>query len=194
NSGPTITTQPKSQTVSAGTATSFKVVATGTNLKYQWYYRTSSSGSWAKSTAACAATNTYTLTASQVTKARSGYQYRCVITDGSGNSVTSNTATLTVTSSGPTITTQPKSQTVSAGTAASFKVVATGTNLKYQWYYRTSSTGTWAKSTAACASTNTYTLAASSVTKARSGYQYRCVIKDENGSTVTSEAATLTIE
>ncbi|MBQ4374995.1 MAG: leucine-rich repeat protein, partial [Erysipelotrichales bacterium] len=131
---PVITTQPQSQTVSAGTATSFKVVATGTNLKYQWYYRTSSTGTWAKSTAACATTDTYTLTASQVTKARSGYQYRCVITDGSGNSVTSNTATLTVTSSGPTITTQPKSQTVSAGTATSFKVVATGTNLKYQWY------------------------------------------------------------
>ncbi len=192
-SGPTITTQPKSQTVNAGTAVSFKVVASGTNLKYQWYYRTSSTGTWTKSTAACATTNTYSLAASSVTKARSGYQYRCIVSDSTG-STTSNAATLTVNASGPTITTQPKSQTVSAGTAVSFKVVASGSHLKYQWYYRTSSTGTWTKSTAACATTNTYSLAASSVTKARSGYQYRCVVTDGNGQSVTSSAATLTVQ
>ncbi|MBQ2478176.1 MAG: hypothetical protein II510_01705, partial [Erysipelotrichales bacterium] len=88
----------------------------------------------------------------------------------------------------------PKSQTVAAGTPVSFKVAASGTGLTYQWYYRTSATGTWQKSTAACATTNTYSLAASSVTKARSGYQYRCVVTDGNGQSVTSSAATLTVQ
>ena len=124
---------------------------------------------------------------------RNGYQYRCVIKDQYGQSVTSEAATLTVVS-GVTITAQPQSQTVSAGTPVSFKVAASGADLTYQWYYRTSSTGTWTKSTAACATTDTYTLAASQVTKARSGYQYRCVITDGSGQSVTSNTAVLTVE
>ncbi|MBQ5543243.1 MAG: hypothetical protein IIU06_09300 [Erysipelotrichales bacterium] len=188
---PTITAQPKSQTAASGTAVNFKVTASGSGLKYQWYYRTSSSGTWAKSTAACATTNTYKLTASQVVSARNGYQYKCEVSN-SGGKVTSNTVTLTVVTK-PKITAQPSSKTVSAGNAVEFKVTASGGGLKYQWYYRTSSSGTWMKSTAACATTNTYKLTASQVVKARSGYQYKCVITNAAG-TVTSNIVTLTVK
>ena len=130
--------------------------------------------------------------ASSVVKARNGYEDRCVVTNKAG-SVTSEAAVLTlVLADKPVITSQPQSVTVKAGTAVSFTVEATGEGLEYQWYFRTSSTGTWSKSTASCANTPTYTLEAAKVVKSRSGYEYRCLVKNEGGS-VYSEAAVLTI-
>ncbi|MBQ1305405.1 MAG: immunoglobulin domain-containing protein, partial [Erysipelotrichales bacterium] len=189
---PVIIEQPKSQAVKPGTAVSFKVTAQGEGLSYQWYYRTSGTGTWAKSTSTCATTDTYTLPASSVVKARNGYEYRCVVTNKAG-SVTSEAAVLTlVLADKPVITSQPQSVTVKAGTAVSFTVEATGEGLEYQWYFRTSSTGTWSKSTASCANTPTYTLEAAKVVKSRSGYEYRCLVKNKGGS-VYSEAAVLTV-
>ena len=89
---PTITTQPKSATVALGSKASFKVVASGTALSYQWYYRTSSSGTWKAISAASGKTANYSLT----TAARhDGYQYRCKITNA-GGSVYTKTVTLTL--------------------------------------------------------------------------------------------------
>ncbi len=187
-----ITQQPSSKTVTPGTATSFSVKASGSNVKYQWWYRTSSSGKWQKSTASCATSATYSLTASQVNTARNGYQYRCAVYNDDGY-MTSAAVTLTVKDSAkPTITTQPKSQTVKPGTEVKFTVGASGTSLKYQWYYRTSSSGTWNKCTTNGATTATYTVPADKVVAARNGYQYYCEVSNTAGKT-DSSPATLTI-
>ena len=88
-----ITTQPVGKTVAEGATAKFTVKATGTGLKYQWQYRTSSTGKWQ----AASATGNKTATLSVPgTAARNGFQYRCKITDGSGNVKYSNAATLTV--------------------------------------------------------------------------------------------------
>ena len=61
--------------------------------------------------------------------------YVCVVSNSAGNA-TSNTATLTVTASstGPAISTQPVTQTVTAGAPVTFSVTANGTApLTYQW-------------------------------------------------------------
>ncbi len=89
---PTITTQPASKTVSAGTTVKFTVKASGGALKYQWYYRTSSSGSWTKCTGTGAATATLTVEAKAF---RNGYQYRCRVSNAAGYKY-SSAATLTV--------------------------------------------------------------------------------------------------
>ncbi|MBQ1305507.1 MAG: hypothetical protein IIY44_03830, partial [Erysipelotrichales bacterium] len=189
---PVIIEHPESLTVRSGNEASFKVVAEGEDLQYQWYYRTSETGTWAKSTATCANTDTYTLPASSVISWRSGYQYRCEVKNSAG-SVMSNEATLTVTKTPkPVIIEQPEDVTVRSGNEAVFKVVAEGEDLQYQWYYRTSETGTWAKSTATCANTDTYTVPASSVISWRDGYQYRCVVSTKGGY-VISDTATLTV-
>ncbi len=58
--------------------------------------------------------------------------YDCVVTNACG-SATSNAATLTV-NAGPSITTHPTNETVSAGATANFVVIAGGTApLSYQW-------------------------------------------------------------
>ena len=116
---PSITTQPANQTVTAGQTATFSVTATGTApLSYQWQKNgTAISG---------AASSSYTTPAT--TSSDNGALFTVVVTNSVG-SVTSNTATLTVNPApvAPSITTQPASQTVTAGQTATFSVTATGT-------------------------------------------------------------------
>ena len=181
---PKITTQPASKTVIEGDSVSFKVTATGGSLTYQWYYRKTSSDSWAAVSAASGKTDTYTLT----TAARhNGYQYRCKVKNIAGT-VYSKTVKLTVVNK-PAITTQPASKTVAEGTSVTFKVAATGGGLSYQWYYRKSSSDSWTAVSAASGKTAAYTLTAAA---RHDGYQYRCRVKNAAGS-VNSKTATLTV-
>src|SRR5256714_1549714 len=123
---PSISTQPASQTVTAGQTATFTVVATGTApLSYQWR----------KSGTAISGATAPTYTTPATTSADSGAQFTVVVTNTAG-SVTSNAATLTVNASAtaPSIPTQPASQTLAVGQTATFTVVATGTApLSYQW-------------------------------------------------------------
>src|SRR5205085_7228168 len=102
------------------------VTATGTApLTYQWQ----------KNGTAIGAAPTPSYTTPATTAADNGDQFTVVVSNAAG-SVTSTAATLTVTSVmvAPTITTQPASQTVSAGQTATFTVTAAGTApLSYQW-------------------------------------------------------------
>ena len=56
----------------------------------------------------------------------------------------------------------------------------------YTWQYKTATGTTWA--TTGASKTNTLTVTANT----NNGYQYRCIVKDDNG-TETSEPATLTV-
>ncbi len=183
--GVKITTQPTNATVVEGNNATFKVVASGTNLTYQWQVSTNGGSSWSNSPADGNKTATLTVPG---TLSRNGYKYRCVVKSGS-NSVTSNAATLTVTSGGLKITTQPVSVTMAAGGSATFKVVASGTNLSYQWQVCEAGKTTWKDSPATGSKTATLTVPA---TASRNGYKYRCVVKSGTSS-VTSSAATLTV-
>ena len=181
-SKPTITTQPASVKAYVGTTAKFTVQADGAT-GYQWYYRTSSSGTWSKSSTTGATTATLSVKAE--TK-RSGYQYRCKLTNSAGYVYTS-AATLTV-SEKPVITTQPASKTVSAGSTAKFTVKADGAE-SYQWYYRKTADASWAKTSMTGATTATLSVSA---TTARNGYQYKCAVKNAKGTTYSS-IATMTV-
>ena len=182
---PAITTQPKAASVVEGKTAKFTVAASGTGLSYQWYYRTSSSGSWTAVSAASGKTASYSLT----TAARhNGYQYRCKVSNIAGY-VYSGAVKLTVIST-PVITTQPKAVSVAAGKTAKFTVTASGENLTYQWYYRTSSSGSWTAVSAASGKTATYTLTAAA---RHNGYQYRCLVKNAAGK-VYSSTVKLTVK
>ena len=185
-SAPKITTQPKSVTVSEGSTAKFTVAASGSNLTYQWQYKSPGTSTWYNSGMTGAKTATLSVPA---TTARSGQQYRCKVT-GDGGSVTSSAATLTVTSSSkPVITTQPKSTTAAPGKTVKFTVAASGSNLTYQWQYKSPGTSTWYNSGMTGAKTATLSVPA---TTARNGQQYRCKVTNANGS-VYSSAATLTV-
>ena len=103
-----ITQQPKSQSIIAGKPLTLSVKATGDSLQYQWYYKKKGQTSFSvwknrtNATETVSPDNTW-----------DGIQLYCKITD-SGNSVSSNTVTVSVLS----ITTQPGNVTVAAGSSA----------------------------------------------------------------------------
>ena len=172
---PTITTQPASQTVTAGQAASFSVAATGTApLSYQWN----------RNGAVISGATSSSYTTPVTTSSDNGAQFTVVVTNVAG-SATSNAATLTVTAApvAPSITTQPTSHTVTAGQTASFSVAATGTApLSYQWQKNGASI--------AGATLSIYTTPAA--TTSDSGSTFAVVVTNTAG-TVTSSAATLTV-
>ena len=178
---PVITTQPANKTVAAGASATFQVAASGTGLTYQWQYKTSGSSTWHDKSGATSAS--YTTTAN--TK-YNGIQYRCVVSNA-GGSVTSAAATLTVTVAKPVITTQPKAQTAAAGETATFKVVAAGTGLTYQWQYSSDYGKTWHNKAGSTKATHKVTVKAS-----YNGYLYRCKVTNSAG-TVTSSKVRLTV-
>ena len=178
---PEIKTQPQSQTVALGEELTIKVVAAGTGLTYQWQYSKNNGASW---------TNWSGKTKSSVTfkgsTTNNGVLYRCVVKNASG-SATSGAAKLTVSGVKPSIRTQPQSLTVILGEELTFKVVAAGTGLTYQWQYSKNNGASW---------TNWSGKTKSSVTfkgsTTNNGVLYRCVVKNASGS-ATSGAAKLTV-
>ena len=187
--GPVINKQPQDAEITVGATATFKVVATGTGLTYRWQYKKNASDSWHNSTSATTGYNTATLQVAG-TAMRNGYQYRCVIMDDYGLSITSDTVRLTI--AGPVINIQPQDANAAEGETATFRVVATGTGLTYQWQYKKNASDTWHNSTSATAGYNTAVLTVVG-SAMRDGYQYRCVVTDYYGSRVTSNAATLTV-
>ena len=183
---PSISQQPTGQTVTEGSAAMFSVTASAGDSEtptYQWQQSTDNGGSWANIESATSAKYTTEAT----TTSMSGNQYRCVVT-GSGVSVISAPATLTVNAAATTITTQPSNVTVTEGETATFSVTATGSNLTYQWQQSTDGSA-WANISGATSSS--YTTQAA--TMDMDGWQYRCVVTDGNSNGVTSQAATLTV-
>ena len=86
--------------------------------------------------------------------------FRCVITDANGKSVTTETVNMInkATMAGPEIVTQPESQIKELGEKASFTVEATGTGLTYQWQFKTKDATEWSNSSVASAKTATWTM------------------------------------
>src|SRR5690348_3842774 len=169
---PSITTQPASQTVTARQSAPYSVIAAGTApLSYQWKKNgTAISG---------ATSSTYTTPAT--TSSDTGALFAVSVTNTVG-SATSNSATLTVNAAAvaPSITTQPASQTVTAGQTATFNVVAAGTApLTYQW----KKNGTAISG----ATASTYTTPAT--TTSDSGAQFTATVTNTAGN-VASSAAT----
>lgn len=181
--GPSISAQPQSQPVCAGTPATFSVTASGA-LSYQWQQSTDGGASF--SNIGSATSSSYTTAA--VTTAMNNYQYRVIVT-GQCNVTTSSAATLTVRTA-PAISTQPASTTLCLGTPASFSVTASGTSITYLWQVSTDGGTTY--TTAPGANTGaTYTTAAT--TTAMNNYRYRVVVSGTCTPAATSTAAVLTV-
>lgn len=180
--------QPKSIQVYDGDTAMFCNEVSGSNLSYQWQVLTSGSSVWKNSSMTGHATDVMKDPAAMK---RNGQKYRCVVTDGSGKTLTSSEATLTVKEVVLVITAQPSSLTVTEGQMAQFMVKANGKDLSYQWQYQPSGSTVWKNSGMTGNKSTTLSVPA---TKSRNGQKYRCVITDGYGVTKISNAATLTVK
>lgn len=167
---PSFTTQPVSQAVTAGLSATFTSAATGVPAPtYQWNKN---------GVPVTGATNaSYVITSVQPADAAN---YTVTATNSVG-STGSNVAALTVNTS-PTITTQPAAQAVTAGSSATFVVVATGTPAP---------TYVWKKDGNPVSGATNSTLILSSVQASDTG-NYTVTVTNTLGS-VVSNAAALTV-
>jgi len=185
---PTMAAPLPNQSVGAGQSASFIAYAAGSSpLAYQWRVSSNGGSTWNNVTTGTGGnTNTYTTGALQLSD--SGNVYDVVVTNSAG-SVTSSSATVTVSLQAPSITAQPTNQISTPGLPAFFSVTAAGSlPLTYQWSVGTSSNGPFVPITGAISST--YTLITSA---GNNNTNYECTVTNGLG-TVTSSPASLTVD
>ena len=94
----TILQQPESFTGKAGDTAVFSVMATGYQVSYQWQYQNAGSEEWRNSS--MAGSNSSILVVS-VNASRNGQKYRCVLTDGDGKMLVTDTVSLRIKAENP---------------------------------------------------------------------------------------------
>ena len=186
-SEPVITGQTPSVKLQAGATAKFTVEASGEGLSYQWQVSKDGGSTWKNCTSSGYDTKTLQFTAKL---SYSGWLYRCRVKNSGGEAV-SLAAPLTVIDpyAKPEITKQPVGQSVTAGSRAVFMVTASGTGLTYQWQVSKDGGASWKDCTSSGNDMSTFGFTAKA---SYSGWQYRCIVTNANGS-VTSTAATLTV-
>ena len=127
-SAPQILTEPTNKFKCLGDSVVFHVLVSDTNLLYQW-----NRGNIALiNSAKISGVNTSTLTIRTVLDSDTAYNYNVIVTEKCLLKDTSIYASLAL-SQKPNITLDPINQTVCEKSLANFMVIATGTNLIYQW-------------------------------------------------------------
>ena len=175
-----ISGQPSDVSASVGETVSFTVTANGAK-SYKWQFSKDNGKTWKSSGLEGRTTNTLIV---PVTEERIGLMYRCVITGKDGTKVTSNAAKLV---SKLSIIQHPSNVTASIGETVSFTVKANGAK-SYQWQYSKDSGKTWRPSGMEGSTTDTLIV---TVTEARIGQMYRCVVSGSDQNSVTSGAAAI---
>lgn len=176
--------QPASVLVSEGDEVKVNVSAVGDGLKYKWYYKNPGSSVF-KLTGSFTG-KTYRISAMDAK--RSGRQIYCVITDKYGNSVTTDTVTLTM-KTPLRITDQPTNVTVAEGETAKVVIAAEGDGLTYRWYYKNAGAKDYTYTDSFRG--NTYSV---KMTDARNGRRLICRVYDQYGNVVRSESIVLKME
>ncbi len=162
-----------------GSVASFTVEAEGEDLTYQWWVKNRSATKFSRSSVT---SPTYSVT---LTASNSGRQLYCVVSDAYGNTVQTNTVTMTAVRP-LTIIAEPEDYAGPIGSVASFTVAAEGEGLAYQWWVKSRTATKFSKSSITAA---TYSV---TLTEARDGNQIYCVVTDAYGATVQTSTVTMT--
>ena len=172
NQGTSFPVPPQGSTVCSGQPVTLTAPTNGgTNVTYQWFQG---------STPIPGATaDTYIITSSTV--ADSG-NYTLVATVASCGTFTSPVAVVVV-NQAPAITSQPVDKEICVGQSTTFSVVATGTNLTYQWF----------KGGVAISGATSSTYTISNATEADSGDFY-CIITSASCPPLPSDTVTLLVK
>ena len=186
-----ITVQPTNSTANEGGTGSFSVTTQSSSgtVTYQWERSDDNGANYTPVTGATSAAYT---TPTLVFANDNNDRYRVIASlVGAAASITSSVGILTVLRV-ISIGTQPNSTAVIEGQTATFNIVASITSgvISYQWQKSIDSGANW--SVINGANSATYTTPATTFPTTPSE-QFRCVLTNTNATTVTSTAATLTV-
>ena len=179
--GPVITQQPESAQQENGKKFAITVKAEGEGLKYQWYVKEAGAKAFKVSSNKTAS---YAYTMQTYMHNRQVY---CVITDANGNSVQTETATITRPPQALRIVEQPKDAQQEIGQKFSISPKVEGEGLTYQWYVKESGAKAFKVSSI---KGSAYAL---TMQKYMIGRQVYCVITDKYGNSVTTDVATISL-
>jgi hypothetical protein len=171
--------QPKDVQTPIGESCTVTVAVQGEGLTYQWYYKNKEFQDFKLSGYKG---NMYSLTMNEYCNGRQVY---CVITDQYGNSVTSETATMTRPAVELKILEQPKDVQTPIGESCTVTVAVQGEGLTYKWYYKNKNCQDFAVSGF---KGNMYSL---TMNEYCNGRQVYCVITDQYGNSVKTDIAVL---
>ena len=179
-----IVIEPNDVTTCVGTDAIFSVETIGNPLTYQWQVSTDGGTNFTNIPGATG----YEYTVSNATAALTGNKYRAVISSCSTTPTISNVATLTV-SNLATISTQPTNVNACIGGNATISVIASGSELVYQWQVSTDGGITY--NDIAGATSSSFLI--NGVTNAYNNNKYRVQISNNCASNATSASATLLV-
>ena len=179
--GPVITQQAESVEQEVGKKFAITVKAEGEGLTYQWYVKESGAKAF-KVSSNKTASYAYTMQAYMHNR-----QVYCVITDKNGNSVQTETATITRPPVAVTIIEQPKDAEANIGEKFSISPKVEGDGLTYQWYVKESGAKAFKVSSI---KSSAYAL---TMQKYMNGRQVYCVITDKYGNSVTTDVAAISL-
>jgi len=133
---PAIVDHPVDKVICEYGVTAFRVVASGSDLEYQWYLDKKDGNGFVTVTDAGIyyGAKTATLNLFGVTRDMDGFEFYVTATT-CATTVHSDTVRLTV-NTVPEIVEQPKDTIICSGDDAAFVILATGTNLTYRWEYK----------------------------------------------------------
>ena len=175
----TIITQPEDYTGEENSSAVFTIEAEGEDLSYQWQFSDDDGNTW-RNSAIKSARYATTLTAD-----RDGRMVRCIVTDGAGNSITSDSAVMQIKKI--ILTIQPEDYEGLEGDTVRFMVSAKGDNLTYQWQLSDDEGVTWRNS-----SITSY-LYTTTLTSSNNGRYVRCVVSDQDKTVCVSDAAVMRV-
>ena len=182
-----ITSQPVDYLGRLNDLAEYTVEAEGVNLTYRWYFSNDGGETWGESWST--GYNSPTLKV-RLHAYRDGYIYKCVIRSGVNNEVESEPVMLNKLPTTVKITAQPINAGGPIGSSVTFTMGATGEGLTYQWQYSSNGGETWTNSGMTGAKTNSLTVM---VNAGRDGQMYRCVVTDDSGSSVATNAVVLRV-
>lgn len=179
---PTISAQPSSQSTCLGGTATFSVTASGSNLAYRW----TRNGVDLTDGPGVSGSATASLVLSNVT-ASSAASFFCRV---SHQCSTVQSSTVSLSTIGSSVTTQPSPQRVCVGASASFSVVATNPqSISYQWQRN----GVNLTNGPTISGATTATLSLSSTSESSAG-DYRCVLTPVGCAAINSATATLAVD
>ena len=180
---PMITGQPRSVTLTEGEQFSMSIEAEGENLSYQWQYQGRYGTTWNNF-----ANGTGPLMIKTAKAEWDSWKVRCLVTNGSGNTVISETVVIIVKETSTIrILRQPESVSIPADDPLIMIVLADGDSLSYQWQYQ-GSANTWRNFANA-----TGAILIKKADPKWNGWKVRCVISDGSGNTEISKTAEIKV-
>lgn len=176
---------PANKNIRDGGVASFKVIATGKKIQYQWQTKKPSEDKWVNSGGEGTHTNVMRL--EDISTGSSGRRFRCKITDADGKTIYSDSAKLYVFG----IKNDPENKYVKKGGKVTFKVVATGKDLKYQWQKKKTSDAEWKNASGTGSQSDAFVIEEASA--GLHGMRYRCKVTDSEKREAYSDAAVLSV-